>query len=187
MMRLAAHKESGFTLIEWLVTIVIGGVFAAVLAPSFSTWADKYRLDNASTQLQGALKEVQQQSIRISQSCSVTIDTSTATISTTTGFTNCLPSGSRDLNNQGVSSGGTTSNGVAIATDSASVAPTVAFTFRGSTSTANVFVLYKPNSTIPMKCLAISQGLGIIRIGRYNSASNPPTSVSASNCQTTAQ
>ncbi len=188
MLRLAVRKESGFTLIEAMVTVAFISILGAIAAPSFSAWADRKNIDNALTQLQGALQEVQQQSIQISQLCSVAIDTNALTVSATSGYSNnCLPTGSRNLNNTGLSSSGTQSAGLAMATDAASTTATIAYTLRGTTSNANVFVLYKPNSSIPMRCLAISQGIGIIRIGNYVSTSNPPTSVSAGNCQTSAQ
>jgi prepilin-type N-terminal cleavage/methylation domain-containing protein len=187
MLRLAVRKETGFSLIEAMVTVVIVGIFGAIAAPSFSAWSDRYKLDNALAKLQGALQEVQQQSIRTSQPCSVTIDTTALTVASTSGYANCLPTGSRSLNNTGLSSNSTQSAGFAMVTDAVNTTPAIAFTFRGTTSTVNVFVVYKPNSSIPMKCLAISQGIGMIRIGRYNSPSNPPASVSASNCETKAQ
>jgi prepilin-type N-terminal cleavage/methylation domain-containing protein len=187
MLRLAAHRNSGFTLIETLVVVVMAGILAAIAAPSFLTWSDRYKLDNALALLQGALQEAQQQAIRKSQTCSITIDTSAVTISESTTGSSCLPTGSRDLNNKGLSSGSSLGAGLAMATDSASTTPSITFTFKGTTSTANVFVLYKPNSTLPMKCLAISQGIGIVRIGHYSSTANPPTAVSAANCNTSAQ
>lgn len=187
MLRLAAPRNLGFTLIENLVLVVVAGVLAAIAAPSFSTLSARYQLDNGLVSLQGALQEAQQQAIRKSQTCSVTVDTSAVTVSQTTAGSSCLPTGSRDLNNKGLSSGSSLGAGLAMATDSASTTPTITFTFKGTTSTANVFVLYKPNSTLPMKCLVISQGIGIMRIGRYSSAANPPTAISAANCNTSAQ
>jgi type II secretory pathway pseudopilin PulG len=187
MLHSAVRKESGFSLIETMAIIVVVGVLSAIIAPSFSAGAERRKLDDAIAQLQGAIQETQQQSIRQSQACSITIDANALTVTTTSSPSNCLPTGSRSLNNSGLSSNSGQSNGFAMATDAASTTPTIAFTFRGTTSTANVFVLYKPNSSIPMRCLAVSQGIGIIRIGQYNSLTNPPITVSASNCQTTAQ
>ena len=180
-------KDLGFSLIETMVIIVIVGVLGAIATPSFLAGADRRKLDDAMAQLQGAIQEAQQQSIRQSQACSITIDTNALTVAETTSGSRCLPTGIRTLNDSGLSSNFGPSNGFAMMTDAASTTPAIAFTFRGTTSTANVFVLYKPNSTIPMRCLAVSQGIGILRIGTYYSPTNPPTSISASNCQTTAQ
>jgi prepilin-type N-terminal cleavage/methylation domain-containing protein len=187
VLHLVVRKEAGFTLPEVMVMIVVFGVFCAIAAPSFSAWSDRYKLDNALAQLQGALQEVQQQSIQKSQTCSVTIDTTALTVSTTSGFTNCLPTGVRSLNNTGLSSNSSQSAGFAMATDAANTTPTVTFNYRGTTSNVNLFVVYKSNTSLPMRCLAISQGIGIMRVGTYNSPSNPPSSVTASNCQTKSQ
>ena len=52
-------KQSGFTLIELMIVVVIIGVLAALAYPSFSNQVDKTRRADAKTALLGAAQELE--------------------------------------------------------------------------------------------------------------------------------
>ena len=174
----ARNRNHGFTLFEILIVLVIVGILSAVTAPSFLAIFNKNKVNNALIQLRGALEETQREAIRKSKSCTVTIDTTSKKITSP-----CLVTGTRDLCDERDSSGNCTKSRVALVTNLSGTPPTIQFSFRGNTNAMGTIVIYSSdNSTSNMGCLAISQGLGIIRTGSYNGST---TSVSASNCTTT--
>lgn len=157
--------KEGFTLIETLVGIAITGILAALAMPSFVSWLENKKVDNALTMLEGAVKEAQATSIRRNQACTVTI-TSTSISATPS---NCLPTGSRTLANS------STNLAVAVTNNS------VSFTNKGSTLDTEPFIIYRTNNETnygKMKCLVVSAGIGMIRTGTYNDTS--PTTIPAS-------
>jgi prepilin-type N-terminal cleavage/methylation domain-containing protein len=186
-----AQGNKGFTLIEVLVSIVIIGIGATVAAPSFVTWLDNNKVDNALAQVEGAIKEAQSTSVRINQICRVTIEQTEVT-ATPSG---CLPTGARNLQTQGLQWSNanieTTGSGVAART-------VITFSPRGTTPVTDndaVVVVHRRGAQgSRMKCLVISSGVGMIRVGNFQannspSFSNPPTATeivdAIANCKTT--
>jgi Tfp pilus assembly protein FimT len=149
---------------------------AALAAPSFLSWVNNKRIEDISAQVTGALKEAQAEAIRKSQSCTLTITTTSVTASPPS----CLPTGARNLTQI---SGGDSSSGVSLIAQTTPV--TIQFSPKGSTASSNVLVFYHPDQAQGMRCLAISSGLGLIRTGTF-SGSHPPSSSQANtnNCHT---
>lgn len=67
----ARKKIFGFTLIELLVIILIGGILSAIAIPSFISLVDKANLNNAVTEVRAALQTGQREAIRRSQVCTI--------------------------------------------------------------------------------------------------------------------
>ncbi len=74
-------RNSGFTLIEMLVTIIIVGVIAAISAPNLAGLLNRYRVNSALEEVEGAIKEAQKQAMRSGKSCTITINTVSKAIS----------------------------------------------------------------------------------------------------------
>ena len=171
----ARNNNRGFTLFETLIIVAIVGILSAIAAPSFLSMFNRNKVNDALEQVRGALQEAQREAIRKSQSCTVTIDTTNKKITSP-----CLVTGSRDLCEEKDNFGNCTKSRVAIATNLNS--SSIQFSFRGNTTASGTIVVYSSdNSTNKKGCLAISNGLGIMRTGDYNGST---TSVSASNCTT---
>lgn len=163
----ARRSNSGFTLIEMLITIIVIGVIAAIAAPNFLGLLNRNRVNQAQRQVEGALKEAQRQAMRIGKQCSIDINTTSKTIlnPTTAGITGCLLS-NRNLNN----------------VDLASNTTTVTFSGKGNITGATppVLVVSIPNNANQQKCVVIDSLLGSLRSGDYSGTI--PTTPVADNC-----
>ncbi len=174
-------SQHGFTLTEIVIILLIVGVFAAIATPSFLSWLNRKRIDDVLAQVEGALKEAQSEAIKKGQICEVdlgvaTPNTITATVQGTTQT--CLPTGPRNLEKLGVSIFANNDTGIAMATTNGTA---IEFSPKGTTVTNNLLIFYRPGNT--GRCLAISSGLGIVRIGNYTEVVNPQA-LSANNCET---
>ena len=165
----------GFTLPEILVIVVILGIFAALAAPSFLSWINNKRIGDVLSQVEGAIKEAQSEAIRKSQSCELTITASSVSATPP----NCLPTGARDLTQI---SGSNNGSGVSFVTANTSK---VMFSPKGTTTSSNIFVFYHPEQSQGMRCLAISEGIGIIRTGKFKGPHVPAVgNATSSHCHT---
>lgn len=70
----------GFTLIEVLVIILIVGILSAISIPSFVNLIDKVNLNNAVSEVRASLQTAQRDAIRKSQICTVGINSLTRTV-----------------------------------------------------------------------------------------------------------
>ena len=146
-------SNSGFTLIEMLVTIIIIGVIAAIAAPNFLGLLNRNRVNQAQRQVEGALKEAQRQAMRKGKQCSINVNITDSTISG-----GCLLS-NRELN-----------------TDSYKIqlnSTTTPITFSGKgniTGATPLLVVSIPNGTDSRKCVVIDSLLGSQRSGDYSEA-----------------
>ncbi|MEO0376368.1 MAG: type II secretion system protein [Cyanobacteria bacterium P01_A01_bin.17] len=153
---------TGFTIAETSIILVIVGIVAAISGPSFIRWHQSKQLDDALTRLESALKESQREAIRRSQEC--TVDIPEGINQTIAG--SCLIMGDRPLNQ------------IRIQHSGANNPSTVKFDFKGRNRGGNQSVtiaLSVPNSTVPHKCLAISNGIGLMRTGNYDPNTNKCT------------
>lgn len=164
----ARKNSEGFTLIETLIIVVIIGILSAIAAPSFLGLFNRNKVNDALSQVQGALQEAQRDAIRKSKSCAVTINTTDKIITSP-----CLVTGSRDLCDERNSVGNCTKSRIAIATNLIGTPPIITFSFRGNTTNSGTIVVYtSDNSSSKKGCLAISNGLGIMRTGNYTGATS---------------
>lgn len=181
MLPFYVHKaEQGFTLIETTIIVMIVGILSAIAAPSYLAYNNKRKVNDAVVKVKGALQEVQREAIRKSRLCSVDFITDITTNPTTYKITSpCLVTGDRTL-----------LKGVAMANN---IEGTIKFSFRGnaafdvtpsvgSTDTSGKIILFNSGPPISnKKCIAISQGIGIIRTGNYGGLTND-VGITSSNC-----
>lgn len=159
----ARSNNQGFTLIETLTVVIIISILSAIAAPGLLGMLNRNKVNTALDQVQGALQEAQREAMRKSQSCTVTLDSTNSKITSS-----CLVTGDRTL-----------PSGVVLATN---LDPsTVTFSFRGNTTTSGTIVVYSNDSNQQKKCLVISNGLGIMRAGKYSGST---TSITTTNCTT---
>ncbi len=151
-------NNSGFTLIETLVTAVIIGIIAAIAAPNLLGLFSHNRVKEAIATINGAIKETQRQAIRQGKQCEVKINKTTNIISGDP--TDCLLQ-QREINN----SINIRANDSLGTLDTASIS----FSAKGTTTSAGTIVV-SSDTTDTQKCFVISLGLGITRTGDYTGA-----------------
>lgn len=59
-----ARKQSGFTMIELLITFVVLGALAGIAIPAFSSWIPNYRLRAAAMDIYSNLQKAKMEAIR---------------------------------------------------------------------------------------------------------------------------
>jgi prepilin-type N-terminal cleavage/methylation domain-containing protein len=156
------QSEQGFTLIELIVVILLVGILSAIAAPGFLGSITQARVRDGQNLVRGALAEAQQEAIRKSKSCLVTIPND-VTNPTITG--NCFILGNRRLNNLRIRHNNTVTGNL--------------FDFKGRTSDGLsnhlVIVISAVDNYSYQKCIVVSDGLGLIRTGNYprNDSGNP--------------
>ena len=162
-------KESGFTIIEIIVVLVVVGILAAVAVPNLLGLYNYYRAKNAFIQLKSSIKEAQRQAMRRGKICKikpdkVAIDGSsrdriTVVSSLDPGergkdYTNCLTS-DRIL-----------PESIDLETNIPGRTNKITFSHKGNTTTSGTIRLSNISGSFD-RCLVISNGLGIIRTGNY--------------------
>jgi prepilin-type N-terminal cleavage/methylation domain-containing protein len=155
-------KIHGFTLIETLVTLLIVGIMASIATPSFLNWYNNKKIEDVTAQIEGSLKLALSTATRLNAPCTVTLQ-GKSIIATPT---RCLPSAQfvRDAN-ANIATEGLGGN-------------QIVFTPKGTATiveSTSVIVIYDADaiSSRKMKCIVVSSGVGLMRIGNYN-ASAPP-------------
>lgn len=175
-------STAGFTLAENLVIVVMIGIMAAFTIPSYLSWVNNKRVDDSVVRLEGALREAQSEAIKRSRACSVEVTATEVLSGEAPDPTKpderqerCLITGDRVL---------PVENSPVVITGS----NTVRFTYRGTTNAQASFLIYNTDGTAKMRCIVVSDILGIIRTGNYAGA-NPgqgtppdPTQI-ANQCQ----
>lgn len=169
-------NETGFSLIELLVVVIILGISAAVATPSLVGSFRQNQANQAFSQLVSALQTAQANANRLSLTCPVTV-TNTQISSTTVG---CLQ--------ETVTIDSTIINVNTSPTSTTAFTSTVNFNFNGEpvqstaanapviTSPINLFVARKNTSSVVdtsnANCVVISPGIGLIRTGKYDDPSD---------------
>jgi prepilin-type N-terminal cleavage/methylation domain-containing protein len=167
LLRTKHQSNQGFTLIEILVTIMIGGILAAIAAPNFMTWVDNKKINDAATKIEGALREAQSSAGRRNITCDVVITATQVSASNP----KCLPSGTLNIQDKAPDVGISNSN-LGIAGTGGSTGTTVTYLSIGTaniTPNSSTIVVYKPNETTSgtKKCIVVSKGIGTIKTGTY--------------------
>ncbi len=165
-----SRSTAGFTLAENLVIVVMIGILAAMAVPSYLNWVNNKRVDDSAARLEGALREAQAEAIKRSRACSVEVEVTPPAVRS-----GCLVTGDRELpieNTPVVLAGSNTVN----------------FSYRGTTTEESSFLVYNTDGTSKMRCIVVSDVLGIIRTGDYTEANpgqgTPPDPEDiAENCQ----
>jgi prepilin-type N-terminal cleavage/methylation domain-containing protein len=151
-----AHKKrnTGFTLIEMLVTFIIIGVIASIAAPNLLGLLNRNRVNSALEEVEGAIKEAQKQAIKTGKTCQIDINDSSDSDNTDNAISGgCLLS-TRSLNE--------------LVRFNANV-PNFDFSGKGNPDTSPVIlVVSMANGTNQKKCLVMEGGLGIMRTGDYD-------------------
>ncbi len=76
-MRKIMRKESGFTLIELMVTIAIVLIMASIAVPSFLSWLPKQRLRTAMTDLVADIQSIKLRAIKENRNWAIVFNTAT--------------------------------------------------------------------------------------------------------------
>lgn len=176
-------NNQGFTLIETSILVIIVGILAAIATPSFFSWLNNKKVDNALASIEGALREAQAEAGRKSKPCTFSIDPVTAEVTAfvvrpdplPAGYVDesCLPTGSRDLTKLGISVLDNNDSGISVALATAD--NEITFTPKGTTTDSNVFVIFRTDNS-RNRCLAVSSGIGIMRTGTYTGQNPAETS-----------
>lgn len=180
-----AHKNNqGFTIVETLAIFVIVGILSAIAAPSFLGLFTKTKVNDPVDQIRGALQEAQREAVRKSNPCNVILDTADHKI---TG--SCLVTGERTL-----------PDGVEMKTnvvpETGETKPKIRFGIRGDTtftigisgtpidkSSGKIVLFQADGSTSDRKCVAISNGIGIIRSGTYSGDIDTAENITNGTCK----
>lgn len=74
---MAKKCESGFTIIEVLVAMIIIGIMASIAIPGFSRWLPGYRLKTAARDLYSNMQLAKMEAIKTNTNCSINLSTGT--------------------------------------------------------------------------------------------------------------
>ena len=163
-------SNTGFSLIEILITLVIIGILAAIAAPNILGMINSNRVKKGLVDLSGAIQEAQSQATRESDSCTVTIDTADNEITGT-----CLLS-TRNLNENLDIVANIANNGTANNFD-------ITFSSKGTTTDAGtMFIIYMTNGTTKQSCFVVDSILGATRSGDYDVYPIDPADLNTNDC-----
>jgi prepilin-type N-terminal cleavage/methylation domain-containing protein len=149
---LVRKPNSGFTLIEMIITSIVVGVLAAITVPNLFGLFTQSQVKADIADVESILKEAQRQAIRKGKGCTVTINSSTKAISSNPA--DCLSS-NREIDNS-----------LMMKTDQINSSFPISFSYKGNVQNSYTIVLYS-NSSSTQKCVYVSDGLGIIKQGDY--------------------
>ncbi|MGB3206972.1 MAG: prepilin-type N-terminal cleavage/methylation domain-containing protein [Crinalium sp.] len=171
---IARNPSKGFTLLEMMIVLMLAGIMAAIATPSFLAMNNNSKITDAVEQTQGALQEAQTQAMRKSQSCSVklvkigqkinTTDTTSVTTPVLRGNPpSCLITGDRTL------TGIVLDHNVTANSNNNQAPLEITFDYKGRTNaiTTDQKVFFSVlNTPGTAKCITISKGIGLFRIGK---------------------
>ena len=165
----ARKSNSGFTLTEMIVTIIVIGVIAAIAAPNFLGLLNRNRINDAAQQVEGAFKEAQRQALRTGKSCTVAINTTDKTISNS-GTSKCLLT-TRDLDEK---------KGYELIQLNSNTT-SIVFSGKGNITggTAPTLVVSMSSGSPDQKCVVLEGLFATLRSGEYSGTiPSPPVATS---------
>lgn len=154
-------NNQGFTVLEALIVAVFAGILVAMAGPSYFAWSQRRAVDSAITSIEGAIKEAQRQSMARSQTCNITLNTSTKIVTPSdTNSRICLLTGDRTLQNVDVAASNTS----------------LSFNNLGNNTGSTVTIVVNPTGNTNLKkCLVLSGTLGLTRTGNYSGSGTTDT------------
>jgi prepilin-type N-terminal cleavage/methylation domain-containing protein len=162
-------RQLGFTLIELLVVTLLISIMAAIASPGMLGFVNRSKVSSGHAKLQGALQQIQREAIKRGTDCSLTLPSTTSSTTPIILESTCLITGSETLEDVELRHN-VTGN-------------TITFNFKGERTGGDVVIIVThPDGDAFQKCIAVSQGLGLIRIGNYP---GNETGVDISNCTPT--
>ena len=166
-------RESGFTAVETIITLIVFGVLATISIPNFASWYNKYKLAQNLEDVRVTLEEARLQAEKQGTQAGCTLNFNLPN-QVTTSNPGCLTSGTLTLS-QGIAMVAEENPGNAL--------NNLTFSFQGSTNKEGTIVLYRTDGSGEKRCLAITLITGIIRTGIYNDSATPPTNIDKSKCK----
>lgn len=189
-------QQWGFTLIEVLVIVMVVGIVSAIAAPSFGALLDSIKVNQAVTELRSSLQETQRQAIRANKVCETQIayikrdgtvskkrkkpaTVAEACVASDDGE---IPDGvdiTTNIQSTVVSSSSPTDSGAIairfVPSGSAefTVKTAVSLPNLPSDPTGKVVAYIEGKQQQKKKCIAISNTLGLTRIGTYTGDVDP--------------
>ena len=156
-------KDSGFTLVEMVVTSVVAGVLMAVTVPSLVGMMEQTRVTDSVSQIKAAIQQAQRQAVRRGRSCSITVDQVTIggkvktriKITDNTNDLDCLLE--QRILDESVS-----------VTSNVGGNPIISFSPKGNKTAPNgdlIFTVSRTGNSSNQKCVLLSGQLGIVKSG----------------------
>lgn len=167
------NGNAGFSLIELMVVVIIVGISSGLAIPSFQRNWQKERLKAATREAATWLEDVQLRAVQQSQTCVIQVIDSTATLQPSPNTNSCINISTLNLRNTVqnaqqlvlCSQAALTPSNLECSSNSSQIAPTkITITPRGTVSQGGLIKLHF-SETIPNRCVAITQPLGMVRQG----------------------
>ena len=167
------NEEAGFSLIELMAVVIIVGILSGLAIPSFQRNWQQERLKAATREATTWLEDVQLRAVQQSQTCVIQVIDSTATLQPSTNTNSCINISTLNLRNSVenaeklaiCSQAALIPSNVECNSNSSQTTPTeITITPRGTVSQGGLIKLHF-SETIPNRCIAITQPLGMVRQG----------------------
>lgn len=163
-------KESGFTMVEIVVVLIVVSILVAVAIPNLLGLYNYYRAKEAFIQLKSSINEAQRQAMRRGKTCKIKLDEVTVKGSTKDRITvvSSLDPGERgkDYTNC-LTSDRILPESINLETNIPGRTNKITFSHKGNTITSGTIRLSNTIGNFD-RCLVISNGLGIMRTGSYD-------------------
>jgi type II secretory pathway pseudopilin PulG len=182
------QKNSGFTLLEITVIVLIIALLGAIVSPSFLNLYNVNKVNEGIDKTKGAIQEAQNQAIRYGKQCQIKVlnQGENTKYGTAAKFPTVESIDVATPNNKGQESclinGDRVFAGLELKKTNPASPWIVSFDSKGRTNvdSAGTIVLSVSGVPKPEKCIVLSEGLGLIRSGDYD----PTKPTEEERCQT---